>query len=74
MIVGPVTIRWTKDIKAEQARRAKAKRLSVAVTEALLHDNTRYKALLRQHGLSKVLIDAQAGKDSKPPRGAGHVV
>ena len=45
MIIGPYTIRRTKDIQAEQVKRDKAKAVSAKVTECLLHDNRRYKAM-----------------------------
>ena len=65
MTIGPITIRWTKDIKAEQAERDKARHVSAALTEALLHDNRRYKAILRRWGLSESLIGLIGDKAGK---------
>ena len=70
MIIGPFTIRWTKDIQAEQAKRDSAKRVSVALTEALLHDNHRYKALMAHWGQSEDIIEVQGVRRPKPPKGA----
>ena len=74
MIIGKWTIRRTSDIEAEQVAHDKAKRISAIVTEALLHDNRRYKAILRRWGLSEGVIGYRAGKGaskrSKPPKGA----
>jgi len=73
MIIGKWTIRRTSDIEAEQAAHDKAKRVSAIVTEALLHDNRRYKAILHRWGLSEGLIGERADNSQEaplsPPRG-----
>jgi len=64
MIIGPLTIRWTKDIKAEQAafraaveaKHDKAKVISAKIVERLLHDNRQYKAALHRWGVSEGVI------------------
>ena len=86
MVIGPVTIRWTKDIKAEQAARIKAKAISAKMVELMLYDNRRFKAILRRWGLSDDNITITEAEDvlkdvkrrqrqgafqrSKPPKGA----
>jgi hypothetical protein len=37
MQIGPITIRWTKDVEAEQDIRDKARAVSAALVEQLLH-------------------------------------
>ena len=73
MVIGKWTIRRTADIEAEQAAHDKSKRVSAIVTEALLHDNRRYKAILYRWGLSEGLIDQRADNSqeatSTPPGG-----
>lgn len=62
MIIGPITIRWTKDIKAEQVQHDKAKLISNKLLEHLLHDNRQYKAALHRWGVSEGVIK---GKDKE---------
>ena len=74
MIIGPIIIRWTKDVKAEQDKRDYAKAVSARLVGMLLADNTHYKAALRRWGLSEGLIGDKADmgwvEGSKPPKGA----
>ena len=73
MIIGRWTIRRTKDIKAEQAERDKAKRLSAKLVELLMHTHKQDSALLRRWGLSEGLIEQRADNHQEaplsPPRG-----
>ena len=70
MIRGPITIRWTKDVQAEQVKRDDAKRVSARLVELLMHTHRQDKAILRRWGLSEGLNEAQGVKGSKPPKGA----
>ena len=60
MIIGPLTIRRTKDIQEEQVTRDKAKAVSSKLIEMLLHDNRRYKAALQRWGVSEGVIKGKA--------------
>ena len=73
MVIGPVTIRLTKDIKAEQAERDKAKAVSAKLVELLMHTHRRDRAILRHWGLCEGLIEQRADNTQEaplsPPRG-----
>ena len=56
MKIGPVTVRWTKDIEAEQTDRAKKKRATTSLMQALLDDNRRLKAEYKRWGIDEHLI------------------
>ena len=60
MTIGPITVRWTKDIKAEQDRRDKAKVVSAKLVEVLLRKYT--DALEARWGLSEGMIGDKVGK------------
>ena len=62
MIIGPITIRWTKDIQAEQDKRAKAKAISAKITDSLLAKIDRYRIELERWGLSEGVIKGKEGK------------
>lgn len=70
MIIGPLTIRRTKDVEAEQARQARAKAVRNKLVALLLSENTHQKAVLRRWGLLEPLMEAGGSKGSKPPKGA----
>ena len=74
MTIGPITIRWTKAVQAEQRHRDTAKRISAKVAALLLDENRQYKAILRTWGLSEGVIGYRAARGgsrrSKPPKGA----
>ena len=75
MVIGPVTIRLTKDIKAEQAERDKAKSVSAKLVELLMHTHRRDRAILRRWGLSEGMIEQEAiysGGEASTPQGGGH--
>ena len=73
MVIGPVTIRLTKDIKAEQAERDKAKAVSAKLVELLMHTHRRDRVILRRWGLCEGLIEQRADNTQEaplsPPRG-----
>ena len=56
MQLGPITVRWTKDIEAEQADRNRKKKISLALTQALMDDNRRLKAEYKRWGIDEHLI------------------
>ena len=70
MVIGPLTIRRTKTVEAEQAKRAKSKAISNKMVGLMLHDNRRFKAILHRWGLSEGIIEGGGAKRSKPPKGA----
>ena len=74
MTIGPIIIRWTKTVQAEQRHRDTAKRISVKVASLLLEENRQYKDILRAWGLSEGVIGYKAARGgsrrSKPPKGA----
>ena len=78
MTIGPIIIRWTKTVQAEQRHRDTAKRISVKVASLLLEENRQYKDILRTWGLSEGVIGYKAARGgsrrSKTPKGAGVVV
>ena len=73
MVIGPVTIRWTKDIITEQIKRDDAKRVSARLVELLMHTHRRDRAILRHWGLCEGLIEQRADNTQEaplsPPRG-----
>jgi len=62
MQIGPITIRWTKDIKAEQEKSDKAKAISVKLLDTLLAKIVRYQAALERWGVSEGVMK---GKDKE---------
>ena len=74
MTIGPITIRWTKAVQAEQRHRDTAKRISAKVASLLLEENRRYKGILRRWGMDEGVIGYNAARGgsrrSKPPKGA----
>ena len=60
MQLGPLTIRRTKHVQAEQDIRYKVKAAMAALVENLLHDNRRYKAALQRWGVSEGVIKGKA--------------
>ena len=74
MVIGPITVRWTKTVQAEQRQRDTAKRISAKVASLLLAENRQYKDILRDWGLSEGVIGYKAARGgsrrSKPPKGA----
>ena len=71
MRIGPITVRWTADIEAEQAKRVKAKAVSTKLVELILAENTAYRAQAHRWGLSEGLIDRGARQEAKTPKGSG---
>jgi len=73
MRIGPYTVRRTKDIEAEQAKRDKdkAKAVSAKLEELLMHRDRQYKSVLHRWGLSEGIIGKGASQGAKTPKGAG---
>ena len=72
MTIGPITVRWTKAVKAEHIERAKAierafvkHRQAKELTSALIHNQT--LQLVEQ----QAIIDRWGLETAKPPKGAG---
>ena len=74
MTIGPIVVRWTRAVQAEQRQRDTAKRISAKVASLLLEENRQYKDILRTWGLSEGVIGYKAARGgsrrSKPPKGA----
>ena len=74
MTIGPIIIRWTKTVQAEQRHRDTAKRISAKVASLLLEENRQYKAVMDAYYLSEGVIGYKAARGgsrrSKPPKGA----
>lgn len=74
MIIGPLTIQWTKTVQREEQERVKNKEISTKVVESLLHELRQDKAALRRWGLSEGIIEGGGGQEPKPPKGAAAAV
>jgi len=61
MIIGPVSIQWTKDVVKDQADAQRRNK----VMSGLERDNQAMRHTLKQ------IFDRGASKDPKPPKGAG---
>ena len=67
----PLTIRWTKDVEAEQAAKAKSNTIRNKLVAKLLHESIQLKAILHRWGLDQGAYEAGASQESKTPKGAG---
>ena len=61
MIIGPIVIRWKKDVIKEHDKRTKAKAVSAKVMEITLAQSIAYRDRIRRWGLSEGV---------EPPNGA----
>ena len=68
MRIGPITVRWTVDVEAEQAKLAKSRAVSAKVTDMLLLELRRYKGMAYDYCLEEGLIDRGASEKAKPPK------
>ena len=66
MTIGPITVRWTKDVVDEADKRAYGKAVAAKVYEGLLFKNLRYKALIERWGIEEGVV-----RTAKTPKGAG---
>ena len=78
MIIGPVSIQWTTTVEQVETKRAKAKAVTVALIERLLHENAEARRILRSWGIEGEILRGGASKDPKPtrnpPRGRGQMI
>jgi len=65
MIIGPVSIQWTKDVVKDQADVQRLDMRRNKVMSGLERDNQAMRHTLKQ------IFDRGASKDPKPPKGAG---
>lgn len=70
MRLGPITIRWTKDVEAEEAKRNTSNAIRNKMVAKLLQQNSQYRAILHRWGLDAGLLGVGASQRSMPPKGA----
>ena len=68
MTIGPLTIRWTKDVQAEQAEAQRLSMVRSRVIVRLRADNENMSQVLQ------CIMDRAASQGPKTPKGAGAVV
>ena len=69
MRIGPLTIRWTKDVKAEEAETQRLSMVSSRLFVRLRADNENMSQVLQ-----RIMDRAASRRKSKTPKGAGAVV
>ena len=66
MTIGPITIRWTKDVVNEADKRAYGKAVAAKVLEGVMFRNLQYKVLIERWGIQEGVV-----RTAKTPKGAG---
>ena len=61
MKIGPITIRRTKAVEAEQAKREHRNQARNKVVALLLKENNYYKAEFQRWGIKEGMIDQRTG-------------